>query len=158
MNSEFMYDEETDELFRFHKDKQDWTQFNTILKPTKTYAYIKIRIDNKMFPLHRVIYSICNEEFDLFDSIFVIDHADRNTGNNKLSNLSIRTQSQNSQNRTGVKGISLQVHHCKTKESTLYFWVNWNKDKKLYRKRVKNYYLANWLRKTKTSHYYRGIN
>jgi hypothetical protein len=157
MNSEFMYDEYRNELFRFHKYKQDWIQFDINHIPTKTNRYKKIEIDKKKFKVHRVIFYICNEDFDIFDINIIIDHADRNTGNNTSKNLSKRTHSENNQN-TNRKGISLEVEHCKTKESRLKFVVNWSKDKKRYRKRVKNYYLANWLRKTKTSHYYCGIN
>ena len=158
MNSEFMYDEDRDELFRFHKYKQDWVKIGINHKPNKTNRYKCMEINGKSFGVHRVIYYLCNDNFDIFDLNFVIDHADRNTGNNKLSNLSKRTISENSQNRNGIKGIHLQVVRLKTKESRLRFVVNWNKDKKRYQRIVKNYYLANWLRKTKTSHYYLGIN
>ena len=87
-DSEFMYDDENDELFRFDKRKNDWTKFDINHIPTKTYRYKNIMIGKKKFQLNRVIYFICNEDFDLFDLSFVIDHVDRNTGNNKLSNLS----------------------------------------------------------------------
>ena len=150
MNYEFMYDEENDELFRFSKDKKEWKKNNITHIPTKANRYKTIEINRKKFLLHRVIYFICNEHFDIFDSNIIIDHADRNTGNNTSKNLSIRTQSQNCQNRKGVKGMIL--------EKSKSYRVHWSKDKKCYRKTVKNYYLANWLRKTKTSHYYLGIN
>ena len=157
MNSEFMYDEERHELFRFHKYKQDWTQVDINHKPNKTYRYKSIEIDTKRFPLHRFIFYMCNDNFDIFDLNFVIDHADNNSGNNKISNLSKRTQSENCQN-TNRKGISLEVQHCKTKESNLYFRVTWSKYKKEYQKRVKNYWIARWFRNIKTNHYYHGIN
>ena len=157
LDSEFMYDDETDELFRFSKQKHDWKQVNINHKPTKTHQYIRVTIDKKSFQLHRIIYYLCNEDFDIFDYNFVIDHADRNTGNNKLSNLSKRTHSENNQNKNS-KGMVAVLCHCKYKEPLLYFHVNWHKDKKRYQKRIKNYWIARWLRNIKTSHYYHGIN
>jgi hypothetical protein len=155
LKTDFMFDEDRNELFRFHKYKKDWTQFDINHIPTKTYRYIKIGIDKKKFLLHRVIYFICNEDFDLFDLSFVIDHVDRNTGNNKLSNLSKRTISENNQN-TNKKGINLVIIRLKTKSPRLYFSVFWRKDQKTYVKRVKNYWIARWLRNIKTKHYYKG--
>ena len=155
LKTDFMFDEDRGELFRFHKYKKDWTQFDINHISTKTNRYKQIEIDKKMFYLHRIIYYICNEDFDIFDKNIIIDHADKNKANNKLSNLSIKTQSQNCQN-TNRKGIRLHVRHCKTKEPELIFRVLWSRDKKHYVKYIKNYWIARWLRNIKTNHYYKG--
>ena len=155
LDTEFMYDPETDELFRFSKQTHDWKQVNINHKQTKTNVYLRVTIDKKSFQVHRIIYYLCNKDFDLFDLDFVIDHADRNTGNNKLSNLSKRTQSENCQN-TNSKGIHFDVHRYKTMSPRLYFSVCWSKNQNRYQKRVKNYWIARWLRNIKTKHYYKG--
>ena len=157
--TEFMYDEDNDKLFRFHKYKNDWTEVDINHTSTKTHLYKTIGIDEKMMLLHRVIYYICNEDFDIFDSTVTIDHGDLNTGNNKLSNLSKRTMTEQCQNKT-CKGINLVVRHNKTKEAYLSFQVSWNVNKKRYTKNVKDYWIARWVRaiKIQKAGYYRGEN
>ena len=159
LETEFMYDEDNDRLFRFNKLIDDWTEFDINHTPTKTYRYKTIGIDKKIFLLHRVIYYICNDNFDIFDLSYEIDHGDLDTGNNKLSNLSIRTRVEQLQN-TSRKGITIEVKKCKTKESYLRFGVTWTVNKKHYRKNIKDYWIARWVRaiKIQKAGYYRGTN
>ena len=155
--TELMYDENNHRLFRFHKQQNDWTEFDINHKPNQAHRYKQIGIDNKLFLLHRLIYYICNDDFDIFDLSYQIDHGDLNKGNNKLSNLSKRTNVEQSQN-TSRKGICLDVRKRKTKESSLYFIVSWSVNKKSYQTRVKNYWIARWVRaiKIQKAGYYMG--
>ena len=157
--TELMYDEDNHMLFRFNKIKNDWTEFDINYTPTKTYRYKRICIDTKTFKLHRLIYYICNDDFDIFDSTVTIDHGDLDTGNNKLSNLSKRTFTEQSQHRT-CKGISIQLTPRKTKESYLRFVVSWSENKKEHTKSIQNYWIARWVRaiKIQKAGYYRGTN
>ena len=157
--TEFIYDEDEHKLFRFDKRKNDWSEIDINHTSTKTHTYKKIGIDTKYFKLHRVIYYICNDDFDLFDLTFIIDHADLNKGNNILSNLSKRTYVENNQHST-CKGISLEVKHNKTKEPHLFFRVSWNVNKKQYVKLIKDYWMARWVRaiKIQKHNYYRGTS
>jgi hypothetical protein len=79
-------------------------------------GYLKVSIDNKEHYLHRLawlyVYGVLPP---------LVDHIDRNKGNNKLSNLRVVTNSENLHNRaaprnsnTGVKGV------CYVKERNKY--------------------------------------
>ena len=67
-------------------------------------GYISIVIDNKNHSAHRLIYMYFNEIPDGC----CIDHADGNRLNNKIENLRIATQKQNSQNSRKRKQCTSQ--------------------------------------------------
>ena len=64
---------------------------NKIIGNITSCGYIQVRIDNKLYMLHRVIYS---NYYPIPDGL-VVDHIDNNNQNNKLSNLQVLTTSQN---------------------------------------------------------------
>ena len=80
-------------------------------------GYIRIGVDGEIFLAHRLAWFYVHGEWpDL------LDHIDRNTSNNRLSNLRRATQSQNHQNQglskrntSGVKGVSWDKARVKWK-------------------------------------------
>lgn len=90
-------------------------------------GYLQLRINGKLFYLHRMIYLYHHGHLPKF-----IDHIDGNKCNNKIENLRAADRSQNEynkkiskRNKSGVKG----VYWCKTKNK----WVSqitFNKNKK----------------------------
>lgn len=67
-----------------------------------TKGYRIIRIDDRLYKEHRVIWAMHNGPIpDGLD----IDHVDRNTGNNKLENLRLVTRSVNHLNKNS-KGVT----------------------------------------------------
>ncbi len=69
--------------------------------------YNFIHINNKHYLLYRVNYYIHNPDWDIYDNSKnnQIDHIDRNSLNNHISNLRVITDAQNKQN-TGVNGYT----------------------------------------------------
>ena len=74
-------------------------------------GYIEVRIDGKLYLLHRLIYIYHNGELS-----YNVDHIDNNNRNNKIENLRQCTQSGNGCNKrmqknntSGYKGVS----YCK---------------------------------------------
>ncbi len=67
-----------------------------------TKGYRIIRIDDKLYKEHRIIWVMHN---GLISGNLDIDHIDRNPGNNKLENLRLATRSLNNINKN-CKGVS----------------------------------------------------
>jgi len=64
--------------------------------------YKSIRINKKMFQLHRVNYYAHNPTWDIYNSCIKtnsIDHEDRNKTNNNINNLRVSTHQHNQWNR-----------------------------------------------------------
>ena len=80
-----------------------WRKF----KPTMSDRYKTVRINKKVYKLHRVIYKINNPEWDIEDNSKrnEIDHIDRNALNNIIENLRVVTNQQNAWNNSS-KGYS----------------------------------------------------
>tara|TARA_R110000782_G_scaffold35048_2_gene83985 strand:+ start:43 stop:570 length:528 start_codon:yes stop_codon:yes gene_type:complete len=97
LGAEFKY--EDDKMYRLHKQNKIWNCCND-MKPEKN-GYIRIRIDNKKYLLHRLIYKYHNENWDITDRSKnnQIDHIDINETNNKIENLRVLTSSQNLRNK-----------------------------------------------------------
>ena len=78
------------------------------LKLTDDGGYFRMRIYDKMFRHHRVVYYAHNQVWDILDISLnnLIDHEDRNKQNNHISNLRVGTNSLNNQNRKYVKGYT----------------------------------------------------
>ncbi len=69
-------------------------------------GYSRIYITHKQYKLHRVCYYAHNPDWNIYNSSQdnLIDHIDRDKGNNHISNLREATHSQNNENRGDVKG------------------------------------------------------
>tara|TARA_R110000824_G_C15038430_1_gene660129 strand:- start:40 stop:537 length:498 start_codon:yes stop_codon:yes gene_type:complete len=101
-NNLFKY--EDDKLFKKNKRNRQWICYND-LKPTKK-GYIKIKLNGRLFMLHRVIYYFHNQEWDIYHSYLdnSIDHINENKTDNRIENLRVVNNSQNSQNKTHYGG------------------------------------------------------
>ena len=78
-------------------------------------GYRHVRIDNKFYQAHRLIWIYINEELP---SELQIDHINRDRSDNRIENLRLATGSQNNMNScvsdrslTGVKGLYFSTYH-----------------------------------------------
>ena len=96
LGCDFKY--EDDKMYRLHKYRKKWNCCSNNKSNTK---YIQIKINKKMYYLHRIIYKYHNDDWDITDisKNNYIDHIDNNTTNNKIENLRVLTSSQNNRNR-----------------------------------------------------------
>ena len=80
-------------------------------------GYLKIALyltsKRREFLVHRLVYLAHNQEWNIYDTIKVIDHDDGNPKNNKIGNLRLVTQQQNQFNNHTAKGYS---YNKKTKK------------------------------------------
>ena len=115
LNSQLKYDTDEEKLYRLNKKQQKWTHVNPGKHYCKRYkkdVFNNILIDGKKFQIYRLIYYVCNDDFDIFDSKIQIDHTNRDHNDNRLENLRAVTQRQNNQNKKTwggkeVKGYSI---------------------------------------------------
>mgnify|MGYP003149061430 CR=1 FL=1 len=93
------------------KDLYYWYDTNGVYNLKKPYwklkklyndkGYLKTRIKGKLYYFHRIVYKAFNPDWDIEDNSKdnQIDHRDRNTLNNDISNLRKVNQQQNNFNR-----------------------------------------------------------
>lgn len=74
------------------------------VKGTNMKGYLRIRIGDKKFLCHRIIYKAFNPEWDL-QSPLQIDHINRDKSDNRIENLRLVTNQQNQFNKN-AKGYS----------------------------------------------------
>ena len=118
--SEFKY--EDDKLYRYSTYYKKWICCNDS-KPNSN-GYIQIKINKKKYYLHRLIYKYHNEEWDITDSSYnnLIDHVNINPLDNRIENLRVVNNSQNTRNQhkrkncsSKYKGVSWDKHLNKWK-------------------------------------------
>ena len=105
------------ELFEYHQDGflvKKSTGKVVVCSETKGQRYLRILVDGKAKPLHRIIFMLLNGYIPK-----IIDHIDGNKLNNKIENLREVTQQQNCLNRK---------HHKNSKSP--YKNVIWNNSAK----------------------------
>ena len=113
LGADFKY--EDDKMYRLNNQTKKWNCCND--NKTNGKEYIQIRINKKLYRLHRLIYKYHNEDWDITNSKNnEIDHIDINPLNNKIENLRVLTRSQNCRNKK-------KKENCSSK----YIGVNWNK-------------------------------
>ena len=88
----------------------------------KSTGYIKIKVDNEWYTLHRIAILLAT---GIYDKMVQVDHVDHDRGNNRLSNLRVvshaenmRNQSLRSTNKTGVTGVCVRYTQKGTKRYT----------------------------------------
>ena len=102
-NRELKYDIETNEIWCANKRSGKWT----VRKISNHVEYLKIRIGNKVYLHHRVIYKFYNPEWNIEDGSTdnSIDHKNGKTTDNHIANLRNVTHQQNHWNYTKAIGI-----------------------------------------------------
>jgi hypothetical protein len=76
---------------RFHKQCKKWTP----VKGANSRGYLAIRIEDKRYLCHRIIYKAFYQEFELDSPLQIIDHINRIKIDNRIENLRVVTQQQN---------------------------------------------------------------
>ena len=123
LGSDFKY--ENDKLYRLDKRNNKWSCCNDN-KPSGK-GYIPIKINKKIYKLHRLIYKYHNEEWDMiYSHNNEIDHININPLDNKIENLRILNCSQNCRNQNKKK-------NCSSK----YKGVSWSKVISKWRAQIK---------------------
>ena len=80
-----------------------WMKFKPNIVKTKHKVYKSLEVKGRKFKLHRVIYYIHNQEWDIYDNSKsnLIDHIDNDGLNNNIENLRVATHQQNMWNTKG---------------------------------------------------------
>ena len=107
LNTDLKYDTETEKLYRFHKIFKRWTLVDPKIiyyKKKNEILYNKIRIGTKNLSIYRLIYYVCHNDFDIFNSSITIDHINVDNLDNRLGNLRIATHSQQQKNKLNYSG------------------------------------------------------
>tara|TARA_R110001606_G_C14903000_1_gene594240 strand:- start:7 stop:486 length:480 start_codon:yes stop_codon:yes gene_type:complete len=89
-----------------------WVKYEqTIVTDIRGNQYKKINAGRHFF-IHRVIYYIHNQEWDIWDGSKsnLIDHIDRNTFNNNIENLRVVTNQQNCCNK-GTTNVTITKYN-----------------------------------------------
>ena len=89
-----------------------WIRLKPTIVTSRKKKYLTITIMYRIFKVHRVIYFIHNQEWDIWDTSRsnLIDHIDNNGLNNNIENLRPATHQQNMWN-TNSKNYSLTKHN-----------------------------------------------
>ena len=121
---------ESGEIYRLYK--KGW-----LLKKGSidNYGYRTMKLNNKSFKQHRIVYKAFNPDWKMDDPKQQIDHINRVRDDNRIINLRVATPSQNKQNNNS-KGYfwhntkkrwraQIRIHnatrtiHCKTEEEAI---------------------------------------
>jgi hypothetical protein len=129
----FYYDETSPGCLRWKINRykgKNYTQLHVkvgAVVGTKTRSgYYQVNINCKSYLVHRLVYAV-TRGISLADINGVIDHKDRNRGNNSLQNLRKASHSQNQQNKcksigntSGFTGVSFSTTYSRGKP---YYYV-----------------------------------
>ena len=125
------YDSDNNKIYRWF-NRMGWTEFIPNSKSGSVgRQYYKISIKYKDYLLHRVIYKICNPDFDLLNGKIEINHIDENKDNFHISNLEKVDRSQNQQQKSNTGKNAKGYFYEKSNNR---FIANYRKDGKYYTK------------------------
>ena len=105
---------EEGKIERFHKVWKKWTEIKALRQ-----GYVVININNKLYKRSRLMMMIF-KNFDINSDLF-IDHINRIKNDDRIENLRIVTQQENTFNMSNVKGYS---YDAKTKKWRMKIMVN----------------------------------
>ena len=121
---------EDDKLYKKRKNGSQWSCCND-MKP-ETSGYIRICMGGKGMMLHRLVYLFHNPSWNIHDSCRdnSIDHINGDKGDNRIENLRVVNNSQNSQNTTHYGGKPITgVHFNKRMNKWVAQWSENGKQK-----------------------------
>lgn len=108
--SELVYYDETSPSCLRWKVKRPKNKVNGVVGHKHPRDYFYVIINRKCYPVHRIVYELLISEIR---EGHVIDHIDKNSYNNKISNLrevtrlvNLRNQKMNNKNKSGHTGVN----------------------------------------------------
>tara|TARA_R110000824_G_scaffold400259_1_gene607395 strand:- start:527 stop:1039 length:513 start_codon:yes stop_codon:yes gene_type:complete len=125
----YLFKYENDMLFKKRKGGKKWTCCNDL--KIHITGYIRIRVDDKVIGIHRLVYFFHNPSWNIHDICFdnSIDHINGDKLDNKIENLRIVNSTENNQNRTHYGGKPIKGVHYHEKNN--YKWrASWRENKK----------------------------
>ena len=96
---------ENGNIFRLHKRYKKWIE----VKGTNNNGYLMLKIEDKGYLFHRIIYKAFNPEWDIHSPL-EIDHINRDKKDNRIENLRLVTHQQNLWNKN-AKGYYRHRNH-----------------------------------------------
>lgn len=95
----FYYDEDSPTFLKHKIERRNVKKDSIAGSLTHHSGYSSVRLFNKMYQTHRIIWCLCNN-LESIDSKLEIDHIDGNRLNNKIENLRLVESSDNKKNRS----------------------------------------------------------
>jgi hypothetical protein len=133
------YDLTSPSFLRWKQDKLDRCGRPTVIRKGaeagyKSYqksgmgGYWKIQFEGKVYAVHRLIFAMFYEDFNIMDKSKIVDHLDRNPFNNLITNLAIKTYRENCQNKSKHRNNSSGITGVYYDRSTNSWKASWHNE------------------------------
>jgi len=103
--------------------KGDWHRCDNN-KPGYNKRYSQVRVNGKNYMLHRLVYFAFNPGFDFYNPKIQIDHINRDSLDNKISNLRETTSGENCRNTKARKNNKLGKKNISDRENCWVVQIN----------------------------------